>query len=56
MKWLSINCIKKSIPFTSKTNEELEKIYNGNHITPFKTKGIQTFTNPPKNLINGGVE
>ena len=56
MKWFSINCIKKEIPFTSKTIEELEKIYNANHITPFKTKGIQKNTNPPKNLINVLVE
>ena len=27
---------KKEIPFTSQTNQELEKIYSGKHIIPYK--------------------
>ena len=33
---------KKEIPFTIQTNQELEKIYCGKHIIPYKASEIET--------------
>ena len=35
-KWFCINCTKKEFPFTNQTNQELEKIYSGKRIIPYK--------------------
>ena len=43
-KQFCINCTKKEIPFTSQTNRELEKIYSGKHIIPYKATEIESFT------------
>ena len=43
-KWFWINCTKKEIPFTSQTNQELEKIYSGKHGIPYKASETGSFT------------
>ena len=35
---------KKEIPFTCQTDQELEKIYSGKHIIPYKASEIESFT------------
>ena len=51
-KWFRINCTKKEIPFTSQTNQELEKIYSGKHIIPYKASEIESFTAKINNRIS----
>ena len=51
-KWFCINCTKKEIPFTSQTNQELEKIHNGKHISPYKATEIESFTAKINNRIS----
>ena len=51
-KWFCINCTKKEIPFTSQTNQELEKIYSGKHIIPYKATEIDSFMAKINNRVS----
>ena len=52
-KWFCINCTKKEIPFTSQTNQqELEKIYGGKHIIPYKASENENYTAKINNQIS----
>ena len=42
-KWFCTNCTKKELPFTSQTNQELEKIYSGKRIIAYKVSEIEIF-------------
>ena len=42
-KWFCINCTRKEIPFTSQTNQELQKICSGKHDIPYKATEIESF-------------
>ena len=43
---------KKELPFGSQTNQELEKIYSGKHIIPYKVSEIESFTTKINNRIS----
>ena len=51
-KWFCTNCTKKELPFTSQTNQELEKIYSGKHIIPYKVSEIESFTAKINNRVS----
>ena len=51
-KWFCINCTEKEFPFTSQTNQELEKIYSGKHVIPYKVSEIESFTAKINNRIS----
>ena len=51
-KWFGINCTKKEIPFTSQTNQELEKTYSAKHAIPYKASEIESFTAKINNRIS----
>ena len=42
--WFCINCVKKELPFTTQTDFQLENIYKGKHIVPFKSSDLENFT------------
>ena len=50
-KWFCINCTEKEFPFTSQTNQELEKIYSGKHVIPYKVSEIESFTAKINNRV-----
>ena len=54
--WFCITCIKKEIHFASQSDNELKNIYSGRHITPFKSKDIESFTAKINNRINENPE
>ena len=43
---------KKELPFTSQTNQELEKIYRGKHIISYKVNEIESFSSKINNRIS----
>ena len=43
---------KKELPFGSQTDQELEKIYSGKHIIPYKVREIKSFTTKINNRIS----
>ena len=49
-------CVEKEIPFSSQTDHELKHISSGKHITPFKSKDIETFSTQINNRINENLE
>ena len=51
-KWFCTNCTKKELPFTSQTNQELEKIYSGKHIIPYKVSEIESFAAKINNRVS----
>ena len=54
--WFCITCVKKEIPVASQSDNELKNIYSGRHITPFKSKDIESFTAKINNRINKNPE
>ena len=43
---------QKELPFTSQTNQELDKIYSGKQIIPYKTSKIENFVRKINNRIS----